>query len=565
MNAHRTSSKILLSSVLLVVGCVGDTNSGSRVDGGDNGDNSPAVVYATGPLPDLVETTTGDPPATTTLGGTFTASDTVTNSGSASATASYTKYYLTANGTTPQYLLGNRSVGALAIGASDSGSTTATVPGGVPAGSYRVLACADAGSGTAGRISQVTESNEINNCTASTGSTTVTGADLTESNVSVSPTSINPSTGTLTVSDQVNNIGNAAAGASVTRWWLSTDNVKDPSDAYIRNCVNGNPIPGRNVGTISAGASSAGSSTTTPLCVRDATGLHPPASGTYYVIACADTTAAVIEQNELNNCTASSNTLTVNGGPDLVETTVTDPPTTGTVGTSFPLTDTVQNVGGDPAPSSYTKFYLSPNGTSLTVYLNTRSVTALTPGQTDTATTTMTVRAGTAPGTYKVIACADSGPGTAARTSQIAETNENNNCRTSAGSITIAAPDLIITTVSDPPPTGSIGTTFAITDTTTNQGNASTGTTFYNKYYLSPNGTSPLYQVAPGALANTLAAGASEQVTATGKVSTATPPGTYWLLDCADAGPGTAGRTSQIVESNENNNCTKSATQIVVQ
>ena len=558
MNGHRFWST-LLSGALLVAGCVG-SDSGTQ---SDDADTTAVPELVTGPAPDLIESVVGDPPSSAVIGGTFTASDTVTNQGSADAGASYTKYYL-ATSTTPQYLLGNRAVGAIGSGGTDAGTGTATIPAGVPQGSYKVIACADSGSGTGGRISQVAESNENNNCSPSAGSVTVDGPDLTESNVSVSPSTITAATGTLTVSDQVNNGGGASAGASVTRWYLSTDAVKDPSDAAIRNCVNGNPIPGRNVAGISPGGNNAGSASTSPVCVRDVNGLHPPASGTYYVIACADNTNLVGELNESNNCTGSSNTVTFQGGVDLQETAVGNPSiTTGQVGSSFTISDTVENFGGDPAPSTYTKFYLSTNGTTLGAWLGVRTVGALSPLQTDTATTTLTIQAGTSSGTYKVVACADSGPGTAARTSQVAETNENNNCRASVGTIAIGSPDLVITAMTSPPATGTIGTQFSVTATTMNQGSTDSPS-FYNKYYLSLNGTSGVYMVAPGTLAGALAAGASEPVTATATIPSGTAPGTYWVLGCADAGPGTSGKFSQVAETNENNNCTKSPTQIVI-
>jgi subtilase family serine protease len=560
MNAHRLSSKVLLSSALLVVGCVGDADR-THVDAGDN---NPGIATAiTGPAPDLVETAVGDPPASVVLGETFSATDTVSNTGSADAAATFTKYYLSSSGTSPQYFLGNRTVGAIAVGGTDSGNAAVKVPGGVPQGSYRIIACADSGPGNAGRSSQVTESNENNNCSASAGSVVVTGPDLIESNVSASPTTVTTS-GRLTISDTVTNIGPQDAGASVTRWFLSTDNVRDSGDAFIRNCDNGGPVPGRNVGTISAGGSSAGQASTIPLCVRDSIGLHPPATGAYYVLACADSTNAIGELNESNNCAASAATIQVNGGADLIETSVSDPPATGTVGTSFSITDTAQNIGGDPAPSTFTKFYLSNNGTFLNTYVSTRSVGALATNGTDTATTTMSILAGTPPGTYRLVACADSGPGTGGRTSQVAEINENNNCVASAGSITIAAPDLVVTALSDPPATGVRGSTFTVTDTTLNQGTGDAGA-FFNKYYLSSNGTTPLYLLAPGAAAGALTSGASETVTATAKIPAGAALGMYWVLDCADSGPGTGGRTSQVVETNENNNCFRSATQIVVQ
>ena len=561
MIARRLSSTFLVSSVLLVAGCLESTDRGLQADGGDN--DLPGVAYIVGPAPDLVVSTVNDPPTDAVLGQMFSASETVTNQGSADAGATFTKYYLSSNGTTPQYLLGNRSVGAITTGSADSGTAVVTVPKAVPGGPYHVLACADSGPGTGGRISQVAESIESNNCTASAGQVSITGPDLTESNVSVSPTTLAAS-GTLTVTETVTNIGAQPAGASVTRWFLSTDNVKDANDGFIRNCINGNPIPGRNVGTLSAGANSPGSATTTPLCVRDSAGLHPPASGTYYVIACADSANQVSELIESNNCAVSTNTVQVVGGADLTETTVSNPPPTGAVGTSFSVSDTVQNIGGDPAPSSFTKYYLSTNGVTLSFWLGARSVGALAPLATDSGTLTVTIQNGTAGGTYRLVACADSGPGTAGRISQIAETNEANNCRASTSTITVGSPDLVISAISDPPATGSPNGTFAISDTTTNQGLTASGS-FFNKYYLSSNGTTPSYLLAPGAAAAPLAAGASEPVSATATIPRTTPLGTYWVLGCADAGPGTGGKISQVKESNEQNNCTRSATQIIVQ
>ena len=289
----------------------------------DGRDNEPQVEGAVGQvhhflgvnLPDLVESTVGDPPSSAVLGQTFSASETVTNQGIADAGASFTKYYLSTDGVSPLYLLGNRSVGAITAGNTDSGTTMVTVPNEVPEGSYFLVACADSGPGTGGRVSEVAESDETNNCTASAGSVAITGPNLIESNVSATL----DVSGTLTVSDTVQNTGSATAGPSITRWWLSTDTIKDANDPFIRNCTNGGPVPGRNVGSINGGQSDAGQSTTSPLCVRDANGLHPPASGTYYVIACADETHVVGELNESNNCATSSNTVQVIGNIDLIE------------------------------------------------------------------------------------------------------------------------------------------------------------------------------------------------------------------------------------------------------
>ena len=64
-------------------------------------------------------------------------------------------------------MTGNRSVAALEPTQSNSGSKPVTIPSGTPGAAYYVLACADA-------ASKVTESDEGNNCTASSTTVTVT-------------------------------------------------------------------------------------------------------------------------------------------------------------------------------------------------------------------------------------------------------------------------------------------------------------------------------------------------------------------------------------------------------
>jgi len=99
----------------------------------------------------------------------FIVSDTTKNQGTGSAAASTTRYYLstTSSKTGSSVLMsGSRSVAALAAGASSSGSVIVTVPSGVTKTIYYVVACADDNS-------VVNESNESNNCKASSGRITV--------------------------------------------------------------------------------------------------------------------------------------------------------------------------------------------------------------------------------------------------------------------------------------------------------------------------------------------------------------------------------------------------------
>ena len=519
------------------------TISGCGVE--DNGEPI-EVLHGPGPGPDLVESAVSDPPATVSIGSTFTVSDTVENLGTVDAGASTTRYFLSPDGTTivGAAPLGSRSVGTvMANNGTSSGSATATIPENTPSGAYYVLACAD----HAGTVDEI---NEFNNCLASTNTMNVSSADLTETNVSMSPTMV--STGqTLDITETANNLGPAAAGGSTTRFFFSTDAARGPDDLFVRACVNGDPTPGRLVQAMASGASSTGT-TTVPLCVRDNTGsLHAVAPGTYYVIACADETGTVAEGNESNNCGVSSGTFTVaDGGADLMVTAISNPPATANLNSSFSVTDTVQNTSASAtAGASTTRYFLSLDqlksggDPGLT---GGRTVPSLAPLATDSGSTTVTVGSGTAAGTYYLLACAD-GDGA------VAEGDENNNCRASATTVAIGGPDLITSQMSNPPATGSPGLTFSVLDRVANIGSAFAGQTI-TKYYLSMDGINivgagPIGQrdVLP------LNPGTDDGGNANVTIPDNTPGGSYYIIACADRG-------FVITENDENNNCRASAT-----
>lgn len=127
---------------------------------------SPQVLALSGTglgSPDLIESSVSVP-GTVAAGKSTQVSDTTVNRGTGNAAGSTTRYYLstTVSSTRTGILLsGSRAVPALAAGSSSTGTTTVTVSPYVPAGSYYVLACADADN-------YVAESNENNNCAAST-------------------------------------------------------------------------------------------------------------------------------------------------------------------------------------------------------------------------------------------------------------------------------------------------------------------------------------------------------------------------------------------------------------
>jgi hypothetical protein len=246
----------------------------------------------------------------------------------------------------------------------------------------------------------------------------------------------------------------------------------------------------------------------------------------------------------------------INVGPhaDVVVTAVTNPPAIAAVGGSFTVTDTTTNRGNLASVGSVTRFYLSLDrvrDNADRVLTGSRSVGALAPSGASTGATTVTIPTAAPLGTYVLLACADD-------TSTNIESNEGNNCMASAGSIVVAAPDLVATTVSNPPATARVGTSFNVTDSTANRGGVASAASV-TRYYLSldrakSTGDPPLSggRNVPILASNAVSAGA-----ATVTIPTATPVGTYYLLACADD-------TRVSIESNETNNCVASASAIRV-
>lgn len=357
---------------------------------------------------DLVTTMVSDPPVAALPGSSFAVTDTVRNQGGVSAATSRVRYYLSADGqldTSDIRLSGNRIVPALAAGASSQGTVTVTIPTATPQGIYRLLACAD-------DLAVITESDETNNCRASSSTIQVGRPDLAELGVSDPPTAALPGS-TFSVTDTAWNRGPLAAAATTTRYYLSVDPVRDTGDRLL---------PGsRAVDALGPEATSTGAATVTipagmPL-------------GTYFLLACADDAAPrVTEANEANNCVASAGTVQVTL-PDLVQTAIGAPPATARRGNTFALSDTVANNSVLPAPATTTRYYLSVDQVQDTGdrrLASVRAVPALGPGEQSTGTVTLTVPNNMAFGTYFLIACADD------LAPRVAERDETNNCRASA-------------------------------------------------------------------------------------------------------------------------------------
>ena len=240
--------------------------------------------------------------------------------------------------------------------------------------------------------------------------------DLAETAVNAPPSTASPG-GKLTVTDTVTNIGSAAAAASTTRYFLSVDPVKSVDDVLFSAKRAVVPLP--------AQQSSTGTKTVT---IPGAVVL-----GSYYVLACADDLQKVREQDESANCLASSSRVLIDW-PDVIITSLANPPSNVAVNGRFTVTETVTNRGLAVAGASSTRYYLSLNGikdATDVLLTGARAIASLAPGASSPGSRQVRVPAGTLPGSYFVLACADD-------LQKVGEsTNEGNNCGTSATAITV--------------------------------------------------------------------------------------------------------------------------------
>jgi hypothetical protein len=223
---------------------------------------------------------------------------------------------------------------------------------------------------------------------------------------------------TFSIAVTVRNSGGAAAEAtSTTRFFLSLDTVVGGDRALARSAVVP-PLAG-------------GTSDTQTL---DMVVPGELASGSYFLLACADRGAAVPEVDEHNNCRASAGTVALTG-PDLVVEAVGQPPPSIQIGRPFSPSDTTRNLGTAAAASSNVAYYLSPvpvRGPTARRLSTTRPTGPIGVGQPSSGAVTVTVPA-VAAGDYFVLACADV-------SSAVAELDEQNNCAASASTTSVGPP-----------------------------------------------------------------------------------------------------------------------------
>jgi uncharacterized repeat protein (TIGR01451 family) len=237
--------------------------------------------------------------------------------------------------------------------------------------------------------------------------TIVTLPDLAVKSISTVAAAIPGSA--VVVNDTTTNKGKVVAGASVTRFYLSSDSKFDGADTLLGS---------RSIPTLSPKASSSGSTT---LTIPSATAL-----GRYFLIAVADADTGVPETKEKNS-KARSLTVTL---PDLAVQTLRGP-SSAAAAASIGISDTTSNKAPVGAGGSTTQYYLSVDGIldGGDVLLGSRSVPALGAKGRSAGSVTVTIPSATTPGRYFLLAVSDGG-------GAVSEVDENNNIRSKSITVT---------------------------------------------------------------------------------------------------------------------------------
>jgi hypothetical protein len=210
-------------------------------------------------------------PANGLVGSTIYVSNTITNIINVSSSSFYVNYYLKKNSSSLNIYMGQSFISSLAGLASKHLNTKLTVPTNVNAGSYYILAYADA---------QQTdpETNENNNQKLSSTKININGADMVITDISANL----KGTKTLVVSNTIKNNGKIAASTYSVHYYIKKKGTKINKyvGQYVYKGLGSNAIKKQS------------------LTITLPTGI---VASEYYVAAYVDAAKTVPETNESNN------------------------------------------------------------------------------------------------------------------------------------------------------------------------------------------------------------------------------------------------------------------------
>lgn len=451
------------------------------------------------------------------IGSTITASATVVNTGTGPALGSMLKVFLSTDNLydANDVLLTQGNIPELLANQSATLSNLAfVVPANATLGTAYILFVADANA-------QITETNENNNIINQTITLISNTPDLIIQNPTA-PTTANTGSN-ITLGCTVNNLSSQTAGASVLKYYLSTDNTYSANDVYLGM---------NNVAALNANASA-----TFSLTVPIANNL---VAGSYFLIYVADANNQVTEYNEANNI--GTRAITINNGTALPDLVVQSPvaPASVVAGNNITVTCVVRNQGTSSSAVNNLKFYLSTdiNYQTFDLYLGAFSTPVLSPGATVNVSKVLTIPSSTVNGNYYIIYRADAD-------ATIVENNENNN--NSIRLISVSnGPDLIIQN-QFAPTTAAIGSNISTSFRVRNQGIGSAGASMAKIYLSTDINFSANDALLDSVNVNTLVGSSFADLSKSVLIPSSTAAGTYYLIFRADA-------NNQVNETSEANN-----------
>ena len=459
--------------------------------------------------PDLVVGTPTASVGETVVGGSFTLSATVSNTGGAASPSTTLRYYHSTDATitrsdTP---VGTDVVGALGAAMTSSESISVTAPS--SSGIHHYGACVDTVTG---------ESGTVNNCSPSV---TVTVREPRPVDLVMDAPTVRNSSPTpgayFYYQVTVRNTGDSSAPSTALVCYHSADATITTSDTSL----------GR---TSSIGSIAAGGTYRTPCSTT-----LPSSPGRYYYGACVEPVAG--EPDTVNNCSPSVEVTAPNISPDLVVERGRYPMTQ-QPGADFEVSAWVRNTGDGESRPTTLRFYYSTDATITRsdTPLGTVAIDGLDAGR----ASRVEVTSATAPssvGTYYYGACVDA---------VVRESNTANNCSLSM-TVTVPPPDMrlivFIGHISSPLTGATVTLSVSVRNT---GGGASPSTTL--RYYRSTDATITTSDTQVGTDAVD-ALPPSHVSVEHFTVAAPASPGTYYYGMCVD---------TVTDETNTTNNCTGS-------
>lgn len=417
----------------------------------------------------------------------------------------------------------------LTITSSDSADILVTIPATMASGTYYLGAIVDF-------YDVLAETNEGNNRLFLSALPVLTNVDLRLDACTTTALTTAPG-GSFLVSSTVSNQGAVSTETWRNGVYRSSNTIfGDADDVLIGQSI---------VPALAAGASTTGN---IPATMPSSTTL-----GSYYLFCKADPLSALLETEEGNNNSSTGIAISVGAASvDLTLPVLTPSKTLLSIGDSFTISDTVQNVGTlstttASSRSSFTiRYYLSSDSTISAAdrLLGSRSVLPLLAGASSAANTTVKIPLTTPPGsTYYLGALVDANK-------DVAESNELNNAPYFSTQITVNR-NIELHFVTDPsgaPASIGNGLNFNLSNNVINSGSTVTSGPVTVRFYLSKDSIISTADTLIGSRSiSSLAAGASSSVSTKLTIPVGLAPGDYKLGAIIDP-------TNTLTETNEGNN-----------